>query len=71
MNVYGIEAVLEEDGKLTLTDLPFHAGDRVKITLAQVDQALTEEDDHSLHGTVLHYDDPTEPVAVEDWEALS
>jgi prevent-host-death family protein len=24
----------------------------------------------SLRGSVIRYDDPTEPVAVEDWEAL-
>jgi prevent-host-death family protein len=24
-----------------------------------------------LRGTVLHYEDPTEPIGVEDWEALS
>lgn len=24
----------------------------------------------ALRGTVLRYDDPTEPVAVEEWEAL-
>jgi antitoxin (DNA-binding transcriptional repressor) of toxin-antitoxin stability system len=23
-----------------------------------------------LHGSVLHYERPTEPVAVDDWEAL-
>lgn len=27
--------------------------------------------DHSLKGSVLRYDDPTEPVAVEDWEVLA
>jgi len=24
----------------------------------------------SLRGSVLHYDDPLEPVGIEDWEAL-
>jgi prevent-host-death family protein len=24
----------------------------------------------ALRGSVLHYDDPTEPVGVEDWESL-
>lgn len=26
--------------------------------------------EHLLKGSVLRYDDPTEPVAVEDWEVL-
>lgn len=25
----------------------------------------------TLRGAVLHYDDPTEPVAADDWEAAS
>lgn len=29
-----------------------------------------EECFHGLRGTVLKYEDPLEPVAVEDWEAL-
>lgn len=29
-----------------------------------------EEVLRSLRGTVLRYDDPTEPVEVEEWEAL-
>ncbi|MCF3576511.1 hypothetical protein [Planktothrix agardhii] len=27
--------------------------------------------EHPLRGKVIHYDDPYEPVAVEDWEALT
>jgi hypothetical protein len=30
---------------------------------------LTSE--HPLRGKVIHYEDPYEPVAVEDWEALT
>ena len=37
------------------------------------DVILDEPDifgEHLLKGSVLRYDDPTEPVAVEDWEAI-
>lgn len=33
-------------------------------------QSLTSED-HPLRGKVVHYDNPYEPVALEDWEALA
>lgn len=26
--------------------------------------------DQPLHGKVIHYDDPYQPVAADDWEAL-
>ena len=29
-----------------------------------------EDIDHPLRGTILKYDDPFEPIAVEDWYAL-
>ena len=31
-------------------------------------RAAVQED--SLKGSVLHYNDPTEPVGLDDWEAL-
>lgn len=33
---------------------------------------ISELDDnlYPLRGKVIHYDDPTEPVALEDWECL-
>lgn len=44
-----------------------HGAPVVKLVPCQPD---IEEALRSLRGTVLRYDDPTEPVAVEDWESL-
>ena len=52
----GTELVITDRGKPILKLVPY----------AQNPTELLE----SLRGTVVRYDDPTEPVAVEDWEAL-
>ncbi len=59
-----IEAVLTEDGKLSLDRLPFHTGQTVEVTVVLVPT------ENSLIGTVVRYDRPTEPVAEADWGVL-
>ncbi len=63
-----IEAVLSEDGKLSLDHLPFRAGQAVEVIVLPVTPASSAE--HPLKGSVLQYDRPTEPVAEADWDAL-
>ncbi|MBA3921837.1 MAG: hypothetical protein H0X31_09130 [Nostocaceae cyanobacterium] len=78
MNAHKIDTVLSEDGTLTLQGLPFHAGDAVEVIvlktqISQPQLAPKPQSDtnlYPLHGTVIRYDDPTEPVALEDWEFL-
>jgi hypothetical protein len=79
MNAYKIEAVLTEDGTLMLKDIPFYAGDAVEVVI-MANKAVTSQQtvtipqpEHNLYplqGKVIRYDDPTEPVALEDWEVL-
>jgi hypothetical protein len=64
MQAYKIETVLAEDGTLTLTGLPFRAGDRIVVIVLGIPQ------DYPLRGQPVRYDNPTEPVAQGDWEAL-
>lgn len=78
MNAHKIEAVLTEDGKLVLNELPFQAGDAVEvIILERADKSQKTEsiasDAHlyPLRGSVIQYDEPFESaVPVEDWDAL-
>jgi hypothetical protein len=63
-----IEAVLAEDGKLSLDHLPFRAGQAVEVIVLPVTRATPPEP--ALRGTVLRYDQPTAPVAEDDWGAL-
>ncbi|HEY9779035.1 MAG TPA: hypothetical protein V6D09_02690 [Leptolyngbyaceae cyanobacterium] len=78
MNAHKIETVLNEDGTLTLRGLPFRAGDAVEVIVLESrtpqHEAPTPSSDSNLYplrGTVIRYDDPTEPVALEDWEVLN
>jgi hypothetical protein len=64
-----IETVLAEDGKLSLDNLPFRAGQTVEVIVLPTVRTATPPD-HPLRGTVLRYDRPTEPVAEPDWDAL-
>jgi hypothetical protein len=60
-------AVIEESGRLRLDHLPFAEGQSVQVfVLAKAPTA----DRYPLRGTVLQYEGPTAPVAVEDWAAL-
>lgn len=63
-----IEAVLSEDGKLSLDHLPFLAGQTVEIIVLPVNRVTAPST--ALWGTVLRYDQPTDPVAEDDWGAL-
>jgi hypothetical protein len=63
-----IEAVLSEDGKLSLDNLPFKAGQAVEVIVLPA--GCPAPPAHALRGTVLHYDQPTAPVAEADWGAV-
>ncbi|MBD2772961.1 hypothetical protein [Iningainema tapete] len=79
MNAHKIETVLTEDGTLTLQELPFHAGDAVEVIILETKtpqhkttpKPQSDTNRYPLHNTQPYrYDDPTEPVALEDWEVL-
>jgi hypothetical protein len=79
MNAHKIEVVLTEDGTLTLQDLPFHAGEAVEVIILQTKtpqhktatKPQSDQNLYPLHNTQPYrYDDPIEPVALEDWEVL-
>ncbi len=63
-----IEAILSEDGKLSLEHLPFRAGQAVEVIVLPTAQSVSPNP--MLQGMVLRYDLPTEPVAVADWDVL-
>ena len=69
MQAYRVEAILEQDGTLTLSNLPFRAGEAVEIIILAQPHGLASHQRYPLRGTSVHYSEPTEPVAQEDWEA--
>jgi hypothetical protein len=79
MNAHKIEVVLTKDGTLTLQGLPFHAGDAIEVIILETKTPLPQAQQlpvaatnpYPMHNTQPYrYDDPTEPVALEDWEVL-
>lgn len=63
-----IEAVLSEDGKLSLDHLPFRTGQTVEVILLPV--SSVSDDIQSLRGSVLKFDRPSKPVVEDDWNIL-
>jgi hypothetical protein len=65
MQTFHADIVVEKDGKLHLDHLPFPAGMAVHVFVS----SATRITDQPLKGSVLKYEQPTSPVAEEDWEA--
>ncbi|MBW4696165.1 MAG: hypothetical protein KME27_30995 [Lyngbya sp. HA4199-MV5] len=80
MNAYKAEAVLNQDGTLTITNLPFAAGTAVEVIVLERSKDSDRADVKASNGNNLYalqrlrpyqYDDPFEPAtASTDWEAL-
>jgi hypothetical protein len=70
MNTYRVDTTLTQDGTLTLSGLPFHAGEAVEVIIVPRAALTAGQNGFSLRGQVVQYDNPTEPVAQEDWDAL-
>jgi hypothetical protein len=70
MSKHHFETKLTEDGKLTLNDLPFRAGETVEVIVVSHSPKAQPANPYPLRGKPIHYIEPTEPVVEEDWEAL-
>lgn len=70
MNLYRTEITLTESSTLTLTDLPFHAGEIVEVIILTKHLTALPENRYPLRGTPITYVEPLKPVAQSDWETL-
>jgi hypothetical protein len=68
MKSHGIETTVTTDGQITITNVPVHAGDEVEIVVLVKSEASNRDHRFPLRGSVARYDNPTEPVAANDWE---
>jgi hypothetical protein len=69
MQAYRVETILEQDGTLTLSNLPLRAGEAVEVIILVQPPGLVSHQRYPLRGMSVYYNEPTEPVALEDWEA--
>ena len=70
MNTHRLEIALTENGKITLENLPFKAGETVEIVISPHEKNSPDDNPFPLEGTVHYYDDPFEPVAEDEWKVL-
>lgn len=70
LQAHRIETTLTENGTLTLEHLPFQAGETVEVIVLPNVSANSPRR-YPLRGTPLQYQEPMEPVAEQDWEALA
>jgi len=68
--VYRTEKMISENGVLVLDALPFRSHDIVEVLVRLRDDKRKRKDPYPLRGRILRYDDPTEPVAQNEWDAL-
>lgn len=70
VTAHRVAMTLQQDGTLTLERLPFRAGQAVDVIVLPHTEAKQPANPYPLRGTAVQYENPTEPVALEDWEAL-
>jgi hypothetical protein len=71
MKAYKTAATISEDGEIRLTELlPFQPGEQVEVIVLPLESASTRANPYPLRGLPIRYEDPTEPVAESDWDAL-
>jgi hypothetical protein len=70
MNAHRIETTINQDGTLTLDELPFQAGDEVEVIIIERPAKTSGNNPYPLRGQPVQYDAPTEPVAEDEWGVL-
>jgi len=70
MYAHRVEAIVADNGTVILKGLPFEAGVTVEILVLPSARRLSDDQRYPLRGTPLRYENPTAPIAEEDWEAL-
>lgn len=68
MQAYRVEAEIQQNGTLTLENLPLRAGEAVEVIIL-VRPTSNQASRYPLRGLPIYYIQPTEPVAEQDWEA--
>jgi hypothetical protein len=70
MYAFSVQTSVKKGRRLELRNLPFSEGDRVEVVLVRLPTAV-KLDRYPLRGKTIRYDAPTDPVAADDWSALS
>ncbi|MFN8439951.1 MAG: hypothetical protein U0175_04230 [Caldilineaceae bacterium] len=72
MIAHKVEATVDQNGSITLTNLPFASGEAIEVILMRKQPLPRRAKKRKvLKGALIKYIDPFAPVALEDWDALS
>ena len=71
MEAHWMNTTIGAHGELILENLPFKPGQHVAVLVLSGTAPSVGSRGKSLRDSVLEYRDPFEPVASEDWEALT
>lgn len=71
VETYKTEGTVSEGHELTIGGLPFAPGERVEVIVRVSNRPMPSAGRYPLRGTVYRYEDPTDPVATEDWETAA
>jgi hypothetical protein len=69
MQAYRVELTVQQDGMLTLENLPLQAGQDVEVIIIVQSAVAQPQNPYPLRGLPVTYSNPTEPVAQADWDA--
>jgi len=73
LEAYKTDVIVEEDGTVTISNLPFRKGEKLEVILLQriVQRAglVNRLESYPLRGEPVRYVDPFEDVAEDDWKA--
>jgi len=71
MQTYQVRTTISGDGVLTVTGLPFKAGEKVKVTIHSSKHPSEAQKRYPLRGTPIRYIDPFGSVAESEWMVLN
>lgn len=70
MRAHEEDVTVEQDGVVEVEHLPVKAGDRVRVIVLMPEEEQGRRELYPLRGKQPYrFDDPTAPVAPDDWES--
>ena len=70
MQPFRLQTVIQQDGTLTLSNLPLKAGSTIEIIIFVQPMAPSPQNPYPLRGKPITYINPLEPVAQTDWSVI-
>lgn len=70
MKVYAYEHTIDQNGVLTIKNLPFNTGEKIEVIIIPRFKPKVDEKQYPFWGKPITYHNPTEAVAESDWEVL-